>query len=51
VISAVLGHILGISPQQAIGVAVANFAVLQTSLMEPGRATDAGGPWQMVSFG
>ena len=41
----------GISPQQAIGVAVANFAVLQTSLMDPSRATDAGGPWQMVSFG
>ena len=51
VISAVLGHILGVSPQQAIGVAVANFAVLQTSLMEPSRANDAGGPWQMVSFG
>ncbi len=51
VISAVLSHILGISPKTAIGIKVANFAVLQTSLMEPSRATDAGGPWQMVSFG
>ena len=51
VISAVLGHILRIPPQQAIGFTVANFAVLQTSLMEPDRATNAGGPWQMVSFG
>ncbi len=51
VISAVLSHILGISPQRAIGVAVANFSVLQTSLMATGRAKDSGGPWQLVSFG
>ncbi len=51
VITAVLSHILKISSQQAIGVTVPNLAVLQTSLMEPDRATNAGGPWQMVSFG
>lgn len=51
VIIAVLSHILGISPLQAISVTVANFAVLQANLMEPSKATDAGGPWQLVSFG
>ena len=51
VISAALGHILGLPPQKAIGISVKNFAVLHVNLMEPERATDAGGPWQMVSFG
>jgi len=51
VISAVMGHILGLDPVKAIGISPPNFALLRANLMEAECATDAGGPWQFVSLG
>jgi broad specificity phosphatase PhoE len=51
VIKAALRHILDIDPIRAIGIEVANLGVLRANMMEPDRATDAGGAWQFVSLG
>lgn len=50
VMRAAMCHILGLDLVTGLGLDIPNLAILRARLMEPSRATDAGGPWQFVSL-
>ena len=50
VMRAAICHILGLDLVTGLGLDIPNLAILRARLMEPARATDAGGPWQFVSL-
>ena len=50
VIRAAMCHILRIPPVQAIGIPVAHFGCMTATMMEPSRASGAGGAWLFKSL-
>jgi alpha-ribazole phosphatase len=51
VMRAVMRHILNLDPAIAIGLEIPHLSQLRANLMEPSRATDAGGAWQFIDLG
>lgn len=50
VLRAVMRHVMQTSPEHTIGIPITHFGCLHLSLMEPDRATDAGGAWQLSAL-
>ena len=47
VLRAVMRHVMQTTPEFTIGIPITHFGCLHLSLMEPDRAIDAGGAWQL----
>lgn len=50
VVRAVMRHVLQCDPEMTIGIPVTHFGCLKVTCMEPRRAVDAGGVWQLSAL-
>lgn len=50
VLRAVIRHIMQCDAELTIGIPITHFGCLELTLMEPSRAVDAGGPWQLAGL-